>query len=327
MLILASLSGIQDFLFDVRESGGGQARSLRNRSFRIQLIADCVALRLLEAARLPHERLLFSAAGKVCIHADGLIADGLLAVREAAADMERRLLSETHGRLRVAVAIEELPGGFAEQFERASGSLAVRKLCPFGAMAAAGGADKWSDRTLVVRNLGDPNTEAERDAELGRRLSNARWLTIKCSNGTPDESGIDTLGFRVTLDAPEPAAAGGLVSCSNLAEPEKAPCSIDRRLFHPRRLARHVPRDGHGQPVEFVELAAPARGDNLGRRFFELGLADDQKSPLVARNQSILAHGFQPVGETVYDQLAEKLCSLASLDHDDSQDWRLPAPR
>jgi len=35
MLILASISGIQDFLFDVRESGGGQAKSLRHRSFRI----------------------------------------------------------------------------------------------------------------------------------------------------------------------------------------------------------------------------------------------------------------------------------------------------
>lgn len=68
-------------------------------------------------------------------------------------------------------------------------------------------------------------------------------------------------------------------------------------------------------------------GDDLGRKFFEHGLADAQKSPLVARNQSILAHGFQPVGETVYNQLDERLRSLVSLDHADLQDWRLPAPR
>jgi CRISPR-associated protein (TIGR02710 family) len=66
-------------------------------------------------------------------------------------------------------------------------------------------------------------------------------------------------------------------------------------------------------------------GDDLGRRFFELGLADDQRSPLVARNQSILAHGFEPVGTAVYDQLHERLGSLASLDHADSQKWLLPA--
>jgi len=66
--------------------------------------------------------------------------------------------------------------------------------------------------------------------------------------------------------------------------------------------------------------------DELGRRFFELGLADEQRSPLVARNQSILAHGFQPVGKDVYTQLDEHLRSLASFDHADSHDWRLPAP-
>lgn len=68
-------------------------------------------------------------------------------------------------------------------------------------------------------------------------------------------------------------------------------------------------------------------GDELGREFFERGLADDQKSPLVARNQSILAHGFQPVGETVYNQVHEKLRPLVQLDGADSQDWRLPLPR
>lgn len=258
MLIIASLSGIQDFLFDVRESGGGQVRSLRNRSFRIQLIAECVALRLLQAARLPHERLLFSAAGKVCINAEGLTADGLLAVRKAAADMERRLLSETHGRLRVSVALEKLPGSFAEQFERAGRALVVNKMRPFAASTAD--AHKWRDDVLVVRELWDANAEAERDAKLGHRLVNARWLTIRSTNGTPNAAGMDTLGFRVSLDTNEPAAAEGLVSCSNLVEPEKAPYSIDRRFFHPRRLARHVPRDVHGQPIEFVDLAARSRG-------------------------------------------------------------------
>lgn len=70
-----------------------------------------------------------------------------------------------------------------------------------------------------------------------------------------------------------------------------------------------------------------ALGDDLGRRFGELELGHDQKSPLVARNQSILAHGFQPVGQTVYDQLDEKLRSLVPFDGTDSQDWRLPSPR
>jgi CRISPR-associated protein (TIGR02710 family) len=51
-------------------------------------------------------------------------------------------------------------------------------------------------------------------------------------------------------------------------------------------------------------------GDPTGRDFKALGLHDPQRSPLAARNQSILAHGFQPVGFNVFDQL---WCAAMSL--------------
>lgn len=70
-----------------------------------------------------------------------------------------------------------------------------------------------------------------------------------------------------------------------------------------------------------------ALGDELGRKFFELGLAAEPGSPLVARNHSILAHGFQPVSEKAYDQLDETLRKLFSPDHAESPHWRLPVPR
>lgn len=258
MLILAALSGIQDFLFDVRESGGGQARSLRNRSFRIQLIAECVALRLLQAAQLPYQRLLFSAAGKVCIDGEGLAAEASRAVRDSAADMQRRLLSETHGRLRLSVALEERPGSFVERFERSSRALEVDKLRPYA--PTTGDAEAWRDGAPVVREIWDMDAEAERDARVGRDLIVARWLTIWRADGPAGIDPLETLGFRVRLDGNEPTASDGLVSCSNLAEPEKAPRSVDRRFFHPRRLARHVPRDDRGNAIEFVKLATRGRG-------------------------------------------------------------------
>ncbi len=258
MLILASLCGIQDFLFDLRESGGGQARSLRNRSFRIQLIAECVALRFLEAAGLTHKHLVFNAAGKVCINAPELPAHTVDAVRATAADMENQLLSESHGRLRLSVSLEVRPGSLAEQFQRASRGLLVSKMRPHAAAACE--SSGWRDGALVVSETWDASTEADRDAVLGRRLVNAQWLTIRRSYGRPNGAGTDTLGFRVSLDAHEPVPADDLVSCSNLAKPESAPHSVDRSCFHPRRLARHIPRDQLGQPVEFVDLAARARG-------------------------------------------------------------------
>jgi CRISPR-associated protein (TIGR02710 family) len=78
-------------------------------------------------------------------------------------------------------------------------------------------------------------------------------------------------------------------------------------------------------------------GDELGTAFFTCGLAvdfnnpDAQKSPLAARNNSILAHGFQAVGSRTYEELRESLMKLlracgvnvggADLGADD---WRLP---
>jgi len=39
MIVLGDISGIQSYLFDVAEAGGGQARRLRARSCFIQLLA------------------------------------------------------------------------------------------------------------------------------------------------------------------------------------------------------------------------------------------------------------------------------------------------
>jgi CRISPR-associated protein (TIGR02710 family) len=57
-----------------------------------------------------------------------------------------------------------------------------------------------------------------------------------------------------------------------------------------------------------------ALGDPLGRRFAELGLADPVQSPLVSRNQSILAHGFAPVGQKAYDALWSPALALLEIE-------------
>lgn len=58
-----------------------------------------------------------------------------------------------------------------------------------------------------------------------------------------------------------------------------------------------------------------AFGDDVGSRFSDLGLAvndESNSSPLTARNQSILAHGFQRVGEEVYQQLWSAALTLSN---------------
>jgi CRISPR-associated protein (TIGR02710 family) len=56
-----------------------------------------------------------------------------------------------------------------------------------------------------------------------------------------------------------------------------------------------------------------ALGDDLGRIFQELGLNDREKSPLVSRNQSILAHGFAQVGDSTFQQLWAAALKLSGL--------------
>ena len=67
--------------------------------------------------------------------------------------------------------------------------------------------------------------------------------------------------------------------------------------------------------------------DEYGKRFNKLGLAEPKKSLLGARNRSILAHGFQPVSKSVYDQLQRSVCTLRGEEHVPSVRWHLPAVR
>lgn len=101
---------------------------------------------------------------------------------------------------------------------------------------------------------------------------------------------------------------------------EQLPCALHAAWSNRGANGRHFKLG-----LQDTYCALEEFGDELGRQFFELGLADVQKSPLVARNQSILAHGFQPVGQAVYDELFGKLSVLMPSEPADS--WLLPTPR
>lgn len=58
-----------------------------------------------------------------------------------------------------------------------------------------------------------------------------------------------------------------------------------------------------------------ALGDPLGERFATLGL-NGKDSPLAARNQSILAHGWRPISERAHAALREKVLALAGISED-----------
>lgn len=335
MLILASLSGIQDFLFDVRESGGKQARSLRFRSFRIQLIAECLALRLLDALRqpdqpLPYDRLIFCAAGNVCLDASGADDAAMERVRRAAADVETRLLHETHGRLRLAVVLQPTPDGFASTYEQAHQSLAEQKLRSWTSLAR-GGADSsagWPAGGLVIPAVFDADKEAERDARLGERLTRTPWLSMWKPDGDGDPATDEVLGVRVQYTAHPPESSPQLLSCSSLESPGEPPAAFDRSRFHVRRLARHIPRGSDRKPIEFVDIAAAARGaqmlgvlkadvDSLGAAVSNLLKQSGQDASMALRCFSDALDGF------FAQQLQEEMRRAAERDGVGGRRWHL----
>jgi CRISPR/Cas system-associated protein Cas10 (large subunit of type III CRISPR-Cas system) len=81
MIVLGDISGIQNYLFDVADAGGGQARRLRARSFYVQLLAEAAALRMLRAVGWPCDDRHFMLAG----------AGNFLLQGAAPADAHRRL--------------------------------------------------------------------------------------------------------------------------------------------------------------------------------------------------------------------------------------------
>lgn len=56
-----------------------------------------------------------------------------------------------------------------------------------------------------------------------------------------------------------------------------------------------------------------ALGDGLGAAFANLKLNDREKSPLVLRNASILAHGYQPVSRAAAKKLLQAVLQLAGI--------------
>ena len=66
-----------------------------------------------------------------------------------------------------------------------------------------------------------------------------------------------------------------------------------------------------GLQDDYALLAA--LGDDIGKTFQEAGLSGT-KSPLVARNRSILAHGFERVTDAVFTKLWTSALSLANVD-------------
>jgi len=294
MIVLGDISGIQSYVFDVAEAGGGQARRLRARSFFVQLLAEAAVLRVRRIMQWGPDSVLLCGAGKFTLRGScAASADELLASEQR--EMNDWLLQETRGELRLTLAWAD---GESDKtiYQAAQQAMQRQKARPWAPSPDA----KWVSSRLILEPLDTPcslcghapgvveETDLEgvqrrvcrtcsRNHMIGRKLPAASWLIFR---EAPKDTGLSLLGlgFDVVTDD-SVTVRPEILAVANLREPERRPPQCPTNQFMQRRLMAHVPVHDNGQLLTFAELAdsytcgAPllavlkADADSLGVRF------------------------------------------------------------
>lgn len=190
-------------------------------------------------------------------------------------------------------------------------------IFPHDAGALIARLERHRDRVAQLADQKEPATAWVEDL-----LHNARRRAAECRFDDAVARlyrAIEALG-QVRLRDPH-----GIPKASDVTL-EQLPESLRQEWVNRGRDGRHFKLG-----LQDVYRVLVAFEDPLGKAFEEAGLAADVGSPLVARNNSILAHGFEPVGRGTYGQLEQCLTRLLEQVAVDGlpagpEDWRLPGP-
>ena len=284
MLIIGDLSGIQDYLFDVASEGGQQARRLRARSFYIQLVAECLALRMLHAAECSKEHLLFCSAGKFLIEAPALSTAQQQKVQAEARQLNEWLFQNTNAQLRLSLVINESAGTPQNRYEAAIQHLQVEKSRPWANVVASAG--EWNTSTLRLASIGEPCVlckrrkgvvaeeadvaadqarlicrQCEDDRRLGKDLPRNEKMWVVLSDFAETEAAIEMPGWFVKLEQQKPFThRGPLLHLTAQSQSAKD----DEPNIYSRALTRHIPRnEADNTAKDFRTIAGLAKGDKL----------------------------------------------------------------
>lgn len=285
MLIIGDLSGIQDYLFDVASEGGRQARRLRARSFYIQLVAECLALRILKAAGCVKEQLLFCGAGKFIIEARVLSVEQRQALQAEADEMTRWLLKKTNAQLRFSLAINDRGDSPQLLYENTIQLLQQEKLQSWASVATRLG--QWETSELLLESISPPCDLCRRrkgivsdtdidtgqikticsrcndDRQLGGLIPETQWIALsEAEHSNVSSSSFILPGWNVSLTKGRPAFNDGPLL--HLTTQSKDIHTNDSQIFS-RALIRHIPRDpdDNRTATDFQTIAEQSQGDQL----------------------------------------------------------------
>lgn len=135
-LIVGDLSGIQDFIYTI--SSDGALKSLRARSFYLELVTEEVVQQLLKALDLPRVNVIYAGGGNLYILAPGIKKTQEI-TRQIRIQFNAWLLNKFQGKVYLALdSSDPFPladianRNFAEHWTKATKKLAVYKSRKFG---------------------------------------------------------------------------------------------------------------------------------------------------------------------------------------------------
>lgn len=223
LLVQGDFFGIQDFIF----AEGGQTQKhahklLRGRSFQVSLLAECAALKLLEALELPSTSQIVNAAGKFLIVAHDT-ASARASVARCKHELNAWCLEHTYGEIGVGIATtaascnDFAAGRFGELTRRLFAALDTAKhqrfdLCGSDTPPAFDGFLDRFDKALGVcaingKHPADTKASSRRSYPLSRLADDqirigeeltkrARILVTRETSGV-NVLGLDYFGYRI----------------------------------------------------------------------------------------------------------------------------------
>ncbi|WP_199321021.1 type III-A CRISPR-associated protein Cas10/Csm1 [Trichormus variabilis] len=133
-LIAGDLSGIQKFIYSI--SSEGALKSLRARSFYLELVTEEVVQQLLDQLQLPRTNIIYAGGGNLYILASG-IEKNKIVIQQVRQQFNEWLLKEFQGKVFLALDCLNFPiteiatDEFANHWSNATKNLAVHKSQKF----------------------------------------------------------------------------------------------------------------------------------------------------------------------------------------------------
>lgn len=260
-VIIGDLSGLQSFLFAVSPGEGGQAKALRARSFYIQTLAECCAMKFQAAGMLGPESLVFCGAAKFVLSFPTVANEAGFSA--AGAEIEAWLLQYLGGQLSFGWAMESGAEGETALWSRATGTLQARKLRPWSHVAQAQGS--WRPEALVLAKVRldsynrpmVPDRSVFDGEEIGKRLPSSHWLEVAPTAEGSHFRAFD-YGCKLHRQWTGALSPGGRLFALSGQRAEEAGARAERRY-----LAKHIPTDRDNLPLTFETIAQRAQGDRL----------------------------------------------------------------